>query len=234
MSYVLQPQWIHTHHNVCKWHVASFCVHISNFVINAIQSFASNFEFLVICLLLFLLCSIFYCFTLSFSHFTLFVFYALVSLHDIGAQCATIQCCVIQALIVHYVQTLIAHIFLIFTIGVLHSMHLKIEFGCSQYVSCVCFWLFNLHLLCFIFHHCWCEWKGTWSNNIEGIWDNNVVIFSFLKFYPISFILSYNFENYIIRCTRNNKKPLKKTSVIYDESIKKCSTLKVKLKRGSS
>jgi hypothetical protein len=125
LSYVLQPQWIHTHHNVCKWHIASFCVHISKFVTNAIQSFASNFEFLVTCLLLFLLCLlcfIFYCFTLSFSHFTLFVLYALVSLHDIGAQCATIQCCVIQALIVHYVETLIDHIFLIFIISALENL----------------------------------------------------------------------------------------------------------------
>lgn len=112
-----------------------FCVHISNFVINAIQSFASNFKFLVICLLLFLLCFIFYCFTLSFTHFTLFVFYALVSQHIIGAQCATIQCCVIQALILHYVETLIDHIFLIFTISVLHSMHFKI-------------WVFSLCFLC--------------------------------------------------------------------------------------
>jgi hypothetical protein len=112
-----------------------FCVHISNFVINAIQSFASNFEFLVICLLLFLLCFIFYCFTLSFSHFRVFVFYALVSLHDIVVQCATIQCCVIQALIVHYVETLINHIFLIFIISILHSMHLKM-------------WVFSLCLLC--------------------------------------------------------------------------------------
>ncbi len=108
------------------------------------------------------------------------------------------------------------------------------KFGCFHYVSCVCFWLFNLHLLCFIFHHCWCEWKGTWSNNIEGIWDNNVVIFSFVKFYPISFVFFFSFVNYITRCIRNIQKPFKKPSVIWDESIKKCSTLKVKPNIGSS
>jgi hypothetical protein len=101
-----------------------------------IQSFASNFEFLVICLLLFLLCFIFYCFTLSFSHFTLFCllcscFFA----WHWCSMCYYSMLCNPSFDFTHCWNFDGSHLSNIFTISVLHSMHMKI-------------WVFSLCFLC--------------------------------------------------------------------------------------